>query len=121
MIVSAIVLMLGGILVLAVSEAAARGRLGVNSVAGIRTRTVMMSEAAWTAGHRAARIPIGLAGLVTFLAGAAILALRPAEETVGPLVLAAAAAAVLLVLLGAAMATPAANRALVLADEDEQR
>lgn len=120
MIVAAIVLMLGGILVAAVSEAAASGRLGVNPVAGIRTPALMMSEEAWTAGHRAARIPVGLAGLVMFLAGAALLALRPDEETAGPLVLAAAAVAVVLVFVGAAVAAPAANRALQLADEDEQ-
>jgi uncharacterized membrane protein len=118
MIVAGIVLMLGGILVVAVNEAAASGRMGINPVAGIRTRALMMSEEAWTAGHRAARIPIGLAGLVMFLAGAALLALRPDEDTTGPLVLAAAAVALVLVLIGAAVATPAANRALVLADED---
>jgi len=121
MLVSAIIFMLGGILVTAISEAAATGRLGVNSVAGIRTRALMMSEAAWTAGHRAARIPMGLAGLVMFLAGAALMALRPDGNTAGPLMLAVAAVAVVLVLIGAAMATPAANRALVLADEDELR
>ena len=119
MIVSGIVFMLGGILVAAISEAAARGRLGINSVAGIRTRAVMMSEAAWTAGHKAARIPIGLAGLVMFLAGAATLTLRLDENTTQTLVLASAAGAVLLVLIGAAVATPAANRALGDAAEDE--
>ncbi|WP_104164477.1 SdpI family protein [Cryobacterium sp. N22] len=119
MIISAIVFMLGGILVAAVSEAAARGRLGINSVAGIRTRALMMSDEAWTAGHKAARIPIGLAGLVMFLAGAATLLLRPHEDATRTLVLASAAAALLLVLIGAAVATPAANRALVQADEDE--
>ena len=120
MIVSSIVFMLAGILVAALSEAAARGRLGVNPVAGIRTRALMMSEEAWTAGHKAARIPIGLAGLVMFLAGAATLMLRLDEDTTRTLVLASAAGALLLVLIGAAVATPAANRALVLADEDEQ-
>ncbi|TFD93491.1 SdpI family protein [Cryobacterium lactosi] len=120
MIISGIIFVLGGILVVAVNEAAARGRLGVNSVAGIRTRAVMMSEAAWTAGHRAARIPMGLAGLVMVLTGAAILLLRLDGDTIGPLVLASAAAAVLLVLVGATMATPAANRALVHSEEDER-
>jgi uncharacterized membrane protein len=117
MIIASIVLMLGGILVTAISEAAASGRLGVNSVAGIRTRALMMSEEAWTAGHRAARIPVGLAGLVMALTGAAVLALRPDEDTTGPLVLAAAAAAVVLVLIGAFVATPAANLAFT-AEED---
>jgi len=112
MIISGIVLILGGILVAAISEAAARGRLGVNFVAGIRTRALMMSEEAWTAGHKAARIPMGLAGLVMFLAGAAIITLRRDGDTTGPLVLACAVAAVLLVLIGAAVATRAANRTL---------
>jgi uncharacterized membrane protein len=119
MIVSAIVLMLSGILVLAISEAAARGRLGINSLAGIRTRAVMMSEEAWTAGHKAARLPIGLAGLIVFLAGAATLTLGLDEDTVGTLVLVSAGAAVVLVVIGAIVATPAANRALVVADEDD--
>jgi len=121
MIVSGIVFMLGGILVTAISEAAARGRLGVNSIAGIRTRALMMSEEAWTAGHRAARIPMALAGLVMFLTGAAVLAVRPDAGTTGQLVLAAAAAAVVLVLVGAVVATPAARRALISADEAERR
>lgn len=119
MIVSSVVLMLCGILVAAVSEAAARGRLGVNSVAGIRTRALMMSEEAWTAGHKAARIPIGLAGLILFLAGVATLMLRLDEDTTGTLVLVSAAATVLLVLIGAVVATPAAHRALDRTDADD--
>lgn len=111
MIVSGIILLLCGILVAAVSEAAARGRLGINSLAGIRTRALMMSEEAWTAGHKAARIPIGLAGLVLFLAGVATLMLRLDEDAIGTLVLVSAAATVVLVLIGAVVATPAANRA----------
>ena len=113
--------MLGGILVAAVNEAAASGRLGINPVAGIRTRALMTSEEAWTAGHRAARIPVGLAGLVMFLVGAATLALRPDESTIGPVVLAAAAAAVLLVLVGAVVATRAAHRSLARTDEGQLR
>lgn len=38
--------------------AAARGRLGVNDVAGIRFAHVMASPAAWRAGHRAALVPV---------------------------------------------------------------
>jgi uncharacterized membrane protein len=119
MLIVAIVLMLSGILVAAVSEAAARGRLGINHVAGIRTRAVMMSEEAWTAGHRAARLPMGLAGLVMFLTGAALLALRPDPETTGPVVLAAAVAALVLALIGAVMANRAANGVLVQAISDD--
>ncbi|MET4052580.1 hypothetical protein ABID81_001950 [Frigoribacterium sp. PvP054] len=38
--------------------AAARGRLGVNHVAGIRFDHVLASPEAWQAGHRAALVPV---------------------------------------------------------------
>jgi hypothetical protein len=38
--------------------AAARGRLGVNHLAGIRFAHVMASPQAWRAGHRAALVPV---------------------------------------------------------------
>ena len=38
--------------------AAARGRLGVNHLAGIRLQHVMASPEAWQAGHRAALVPV---------------------------------------------------------------
>lgn len=38
--------------------AAARGRLGVNHLAGIRFHHVMASPEAWQAGHRAALVPV---------------------------------------------------------------
>lgn len=41
--------------------AAARGRLGVNHLAGIRFAHVMASPAAWQAGHRAALVPVTVA------------------------------------------------------------
>jgi len=112
--------MLAGILVLVVSELAARGRLGINSLAGIRTGALMMSDEAWTAGHRAARIPMGLAGLVIFVAGALALLLRLDGEATGTLVLASSAAALILVLIGAMVANRAANLALVHADENDR-
>lgn len=111
--------MLAGILVVAVSEAAARGRLGINSVAGIRTRAVMMTQDTWTAGHQAARLPVGLAGLVLFLAGVASVAFPLEESAAGPLVLACSGLAVVLVIIGAVVATRAANRALGSAEGDE--
>lgn len=42
-------------------EAAARGRLGVNSLIGLRISSVMSSDEAWQRGHAAARIPVWLA------------------------------------------------------------
>ncbi|ANP74670.1 SdpI family protein [Cryobacterium arcticum] len=113
MLISAIVLMFSGILVVVISERAASGRLGINSLAGIRTSALMASEAAWTAGHRAARIPLGLAGVVLFLAGGVALAFRLGEPATGAIVLSAAVASVVLIVIAAVVATPAANRALV--------
>ena len=113
MLISALVLMLAGILVVVVSERAASGRLGINSLAGIRTGALMASEAAWTAGHRAARIPTDLAGLVLFLAGAVAQVFRLGEPATGAIVVSAAVASVVLIVIGAVVATPAANRALI--------
>lgn len=47
-------------------EAAARGRLGINSLIGLRVSSVMSSDEAWQRGHAAARIPvwIGAGGAV---------------------------------------------------------
>lgn len=45
--------------------AAARGRLGVNHLAGIRLQHVMASPKAWQAGHRAALVPITVTCVLT--------------------------------------------------------
>ncbi|QNE37378.1 SdpI family protein [Leifsonia shinshuensis] len=47
-------------------EAAARGRLGINSLIGLRVSSVMSSDEAWQRGHAAARVPvwIGASGAV---------------------------------------------------------
>lgn len=45
--------------------AAARGRLGVNHLAGIRLQHVMASPEAWQAGHRAAFVPITVTCVLT--------------------------------------------------------
>jgi hypothetical protein len=42
--------------VAAIDRRAADGRLGRNAVAGIRTRATLRSDAAWRAGHAAARL-----------------------------------------------------------------
>ncbi|CBT75103.1 MULTISPECIES: SdpI family protein [Glutamicibacter] len=41
----------------------ADGRIGINSIAGIRTPTIMTDEQTWLAGHKAARNP-SLAGTI---------------------------------------------------------
>ncbi|GAA4381360.1 SdpI family protein [Paeniglutamicibacter cryotolerans] len=54
----AVILMLACYLVLmVVARRCADGRIGVNSLVGIRTTTTMSSPATWTAAHRAAERP----------------------------------------------------------------
>jgi len=78
MIVAGVVAVLGAVVIVGVVEAAARGRLGVNQLAGIRIPSVMASDAAWVAGHRAARPLTWIGGLVFAVAGA-IAATAPAS------------------------------------------
>lgn len=61
MIIPSIVLLVVDLLVSGVIVARARGRIRVNSLAGIRLPTVMASESVWRAGHAAA-LPATLIG-----------------------------------------------------------
>lgn len=58
-----------GLLVVAVAERAADGRLGRNAIAGIRTRTTRASDEAWLAAHRAGKRPTALGGYVSMVTG----------------------------------------------------
>ena len=60
------------LLVVVVTQLAASGKIHRNGFVGIRIPPTMASDAAWTAGHRAARVPswIGFV-LVAIAAGAA--------------------------------------------------
>ena len=60
------------LLVVVVTQLAASGRIGRNGFVGIRIPPTMASDAAWTAGHKAALMPswIGFA-LVAVTAGVA--------------------------------------------------
>lgn len=60
------------LLVVVVTQLAASGRSGRNGLVGIRISPTMASDAAWTAGHKAALVPswIGFA-LVAVTAGVA--------------------------------------------------
>ncbi len=74
--ITAITMIGSALLVHEVGKRAADGRLGRNSVAGIRTRATMASDSAWPAGHRAARgaNDVGCAGVA--LAGVLAVLLR---------------------------------------------
>jgi hypothetical protein len=60
------------LLVVVVTQLAASGKIGRNGFVGIRIPPTMANDAAWTAGHKAARIPswIGFV-LVAVTAGVA--------------------------------------------------
>ena len=81
-----------------VSRRAADGRLRRNGVAGIRTPATLRSDAAWRAGHEAARGLSDASGAVFAVTGMAALVLRPAPVWAGAVLVGATAATVLLLL-----------------------
>ncbi len=56
-------LLIGGALILVIAALGAFGRLPKNNLAGIRIPSTMRSDAAWVAGHRAAKTPMTLLGV----------------------------------------------------------
>jgi len=113
MLISGIVLMLAAILVVGVNEAAARGRLGINGFAGIRFGSLMLSERAWREGHRAARVPMVVAGVVLFAAGLAAATGSLGGDATGTLVIGACVITLVLVGVAAFLAKRAADHVLV--------
>jgi hypothetical protein len=88
--------------------AAARGRLGVNHLAGIRLQHVMASSEAWQAGHRAALVPITVS--CALMAGAAFVPVVVGELTEGTQGAWVIGSTVVL-LIGALVSAGLANRA----------
>jgi hypothetical protein len=99
-----------GIAVALVNRRAADGRLRRNAVAGIRIRSTLRSDAAWRAGHAAARPASDAAGAVFAVTGLAATVVRPAPWFAG-LVLAGTLGAVAVLLVGVRQAVGAADRA----------
>ena len=97
------------------AEATARGRMGINSLIGIRVGFVTRSDAAWLAGHRAARIPTHAAAAVFAAMGVFALVFRGPEQVLGLTVIAGSLGVLGLVLAAAVRANRAAYR--VVADE----
>lgn len=111
--IAGIVLVLTGILIVGAAEATARGRLGINGMIGIRFGALLMSDRAWHLGHRAARLPLDLAGAVLAVAGVLVLILPISDGAIGALVLASAVVTLALLIVGAVIANREANRVLV--------
>ena len=88
-----------GLAVAVVGRRAADGRLGRNALAGIRIRSTLRSDAAWRAGHAAARPASDAAGAVFVVTGLAATVVRPAPWFAG-VVLAGTLGAVAVLLVG---------------------
>ena len=116
--VAAVILMLAAILIVGVNEAAARGRLGINPLAGIRLGSLMFSERAWQEGHRAARVPMIFSGAVLFLSGLGLLLLPLPESALSTATLVGTVVAVALLIVGASAAKRAADRVLIDDSDD---
>jgi hypothetical protein len=74
-------LLLAAVALLTVAVLGARGRLRRNPVAGVRTRQTLASDEAFALANRVAAAPLGAAGVVALLGGAAVLAGGPAALT----------------------------------------
>lgn len=99
------------LLVAGVVEAAATGRIGRNSAIGIRLPATLASDAAWTAGHRAARRP-AWAGftLTTAVAVASFFTAEQASAVLGVAVLVVFVAALVVASIAAVRAAERAVR-----------
>jgi hypothetical protein len=87
-----------GAVVSLVGRRAADGRLGRNAVAGIRLSATLRSDAAWRAGHAAAKGPSDVSGAVFAATGLVAAVVRDAPWFAGVLLVGAhAGLAVLLV------------------------
>lgn len=111
MIVASVVCLAADILVVVVVFGCASGRIGVNQMAGIRTRNVMASDEAWRVGHKAA-IPATLIGSGV-AAGLVAMSFFPFDrDTQGGLILAGAVVLVIGLATGAVFANRAAVKVL---------
>ena len=99
-----------GVAVAGVNRRAADGRLRRNAVAGIRVRATLRSDAAWQAGHAAARGTSDAAAAVFVLTGLAATVLRSAPWFAG-VVLVGTCAGLAVLLVGVRKAVAAADGA----------
>ncbi|GLD00578.1 hypothetical protein Mkiyose1088_24440 [Mycobacterium kiyosense] len=93
-----------------VIHCAASGLLPRNQIAGIRIPSVMASDTAWRAGHRAA-IPVIWLTAPVALAGTVVAAMIPNPGLAGLPVLASCALSIAILIRSAVVANRAARRA----------
>lgn len=108
-----IVLVLVAVVLSWTVEAAARGRVGVNPLIGIRVGDVTASPEAWRAGHRAARPLTHTASAVAAGTGVLISLPSVSENAAGWSVIAACLLILGLVVAGAMKANRAARDAIL--------
>jgi hypothetical protein len=110
-IVVPLIVLAGCAVVFGTTLAAARGRLGLNQLAGIRFPHVMESPETWRAGHRAALVPVTI-GCALAVVAAFVPVLLSLREGVEALWIVVSIAAMLLgTLIGAWRADQAASAA----------
>ncbi|QNE48237.1 hypothetical protein F1C58_15910 [Glaciihabitans sp. INWT7] len=80
MFIAPIIIAAVALIVVAITIACARGTIPVNSLAGIRLRTVMINDSTWRAGHRAA-LPAELIGAGATVVVALAALVVPSSDT----------------------------------------
>jgi hypothetical protein len=119
MIIAGIVWALGGIVVIVAVEAPARGRVGINSLVGMRFGPLLLSDRAWTVGHRAARASTWAAG-ITMLATGLVVIFGSLTDEQGALAFGISLAALVCFCGMAARRAYVAASAEIVAEQDER-
>jgi hypothetical protein len=118
MIIAGIVWALGGLVVIVAVEAPARGRVGINSLVGMRFGPLLLSDRAWTVGHRAARTATWAAG-ITMLATGLVVVFGSLTDEQGALAFGLSLAALVCFCTIAARRAYVAASAELVAEQDE--
>ena len=98
-----------GLLLIAAGWAAARGRLKRNYVIGMRTRTIMRTDATWRAAHERCAWSLWSSGLVIVATSVLVTGLRPSRAVTLGLWIAMTVYLPVAVLVGFAQADKAAR------------
>lgn len=89
-----------GLLMIWAGWAAARGRLKRNYVIGMRTATIMRTDATWRAAHKKCAWSLWSSGLVLVATSTVLIALRPSRHATSALWIAMSAYLAVAVLIG---------------------
>lgn len=111
--ITGVLLIAAGMTISWAAEATARGKIGVNSLIGIRVGYVKHSPEAWRAGHRAARWPSHAAGGIFAACGILVLALDPSDETGAGIIIGGSLASLAAIIVAAVKANRAAELIVV--------